>query len=748
MAKRKRIKLFLIVLLTIVFSFCSLQSLYCASPKKIGVLILHAGANEVYTPEGIQIFNFMIDIFDPGFFAGGPIEGTTCYTLVHYANEAEAAICDVEEGTPIDVFCNKYNGSYPIHSLISHWPPSFGGDDGFQQNCFSPADPAVFPLTFGHTTVNPATGEKIFGPHVDDPDGSGIGIADFIETAAFTDMDLYARIPDHTLPYRKQVLKWWYGNDAPGYPPDNPEPINIKDRLQEMLPQYQFAFRHAWDTYAENVDIYGNAKQWTDSYETAIYELINDEKVDAIVVYYASLMFINLTQYGQEWYDDNDQGISAIPGKTYKECVENLNDGIGPATKEELNTFLTSKPWNKHWQHPLPLVKQLTETKQPTVDLRFAPPFGKFEDYEEAVLDLLNYTVSKYNIPQNTSLKVIFGHHGLYGAYMNAASCDCYNRVMVDEFANRVIARIKNKFSWTGKFEIISAPFKFAEGSTYDPPSPEKPFGKVMSVGEQIDTAINGTYVNGLGETIDNGTSNFDTIIVLQGNYYTDDKDLLYASREESIGNNKFGQSSYARDKADADGTPYTVDDIDADLFTIKVYDGTGWSSQPGCLQDSSACKNAPPVYKGNAQRPTKLIMCGTILGNTNSIGRDKLTEAGAKAIIEAINQPDIVDLKLFRAVPRNRSVKLTWITGSETGNKGFNIYRADSERGSFGKVNNTLISAQGGSGTTARYQYVDKDLTNGKKYFYLIEAMKNPVRTRKYGPASATPRLFWGVLP
>jgi hypothetical protein len=319
---------------------------------------------------------------------------------------------------------------------------------------------------------------------------------------------------------------------------------------------------------------------------------------------------------------------------------------------------------------------------------------------------------------------------------------------MVDEFACRIIARIKANFPWSGKLEVVAAPFKFAEGSTYDPSSPDKPFGKVMSVGEQIDTAINGTYVNGMGETIDHGTSNFDTIIVLQGNYYTDDKDLLFASREESIGNNKFGQSSYARDKADADGTPYNVDDIDEDLFTIKVYDGTGWASQPGCLQDSSACKNAPPVYKGNAQHPTKLIMCGTILGNASSIGRDKLTEAGAKAIIEAINQPDIVDLKLFRAVPRNKSVKLTWITGNETGNKGFNIYRADSENGSFGKVNDTLISAQGGSGTTARYQYVDKDLTNGKKYSYLIEVVKNPVRTRKYGPAFATPRLIWGILP
>jgi hypothetical protein len=40
----------------------------------------------------------------PGFMAGGPLEGETCYTVIHYANEAESAICGLPEGTPIDTF--------------------------------------------------------------------------------------------------------------------------------------------------------------------------------------------------------------------------------------------------------------------------------------------------------------------------------------------------------------------------------------------------------------------------------------------------------------------------------------------------------------------------------------------------------------------------------------------------------------------------------------------------------------------
>ena len=63
-------------------------------------------------------------------------------------------------------------------------------------------------------------------------------------------------------------------------------------------------------------------------------------------------------------------------------------------------------------------------------------------------------------------------------------------------------------------------------------------------------------------------------------------------------------------------------------------------------------------------------------------------------------------------------------------------------------KINDELVPSQGSSTSTAQYQFVDKDCENGTKYFYMVEAVKNPVRTRKYGPASATPRLIWGILP
>ena len=95
------------------------------------------------------------------------------------------------------------------------------------------------------------------------------------------------------------------------------------------------------------------------------------------------------------------------------------------------------------------------------------------------------------------------------------------------------------------------------------------------------------------------------------------------------------------RDHFDQDGTKYDTEDVDNEGFTVRIYDGAGWPSQPGCIENPDACINEPPLYKGNAQNPTKVIMCGTILGNASGIGREKLTEAAAKAITEAIQESD-----------------------------------------------------------------------------------------------------------
>jgi hypothetical protein len=83
--------------------------------KKIGVLFITGGIEERYKLDWwVGFVDHLFPVWPKGFLAGGSKEGATCYTLIHYASEAEAFICGVNEGTPIDAFCNEYTGTYPV----------------------------------------------------------------------------------------------------------------------------------------------------------------------------------------------------------------------------------------------------------------------------------------------------------------------------------------------------------------------------------------------------------------------------------------------------------------------------------------------------------------------------------------------------------------------------------------------------------------------------------------------------------
>jgi hypothetical protein len=71
----------ILVFCTVALSF--VPSSLGAEKKKIGILFGNAGTPDEYRADWtVQFFNFMFDIFNPGFLAGGPLEGNTCYTLL------------------------------------------------------------------------------------------------------------------------------------------------------------------------------------------------------------------------------------------------------------------------------------------------------------------------------------------------------------------------------------------------------------------------------------------------------------------------------------------------------------------------------------------------------------------------------------------------------------------------------------------------------------------------------------------
>jgi hypothetical protein len=605
---------------------------------KIGVVLIIEGFHENYRFDWIVgYFDHLFPVFPKGFFAGGPKEGNTCYTLIHYADHEEAEICGVPEKTPIDAFGNEYTGTYPVHSLLDHLSPN-DPKESFCTDCYPDLLVAMM-LTYGHSTTHPATEEKIRGPHVDDPNGSGIGIADFLEMVGFETMKRYYHLPDKTIPSTGQFLEWFYGKDVPahhGYSPSSHALVNVKDELKKAMPQCDFVFRVGRDAYMRNQDHYGNPKVIADSVETAVGELIHDEGVDRIVVLKGGPGQSNLTAYGPEWYDRDGQGVSALPGKTFKECVEDLTNGLGPATQEDLDDYLTHKPWDTH-NALFPETKELVEEINPRAKLTFARLLSECDAYEWAVLETLKYTVAKYSIPQTASLRVILAAHGMSGGWKNAFQCCCSSRTVPNLF-NRLTSRIEANFSWSGRFEVVTGDNEFAEAED-DPVSEEKPFGDKWSVGERIDSGINGQYVNELGEVVDNGADNFDYIIVIPTYSISEVPDTLVNLRA-TLGNNAFsmakGQALYRRVEHDGDGTPhYNAKNFDSEYFTVKVFDATDYPSIPGGMEDAEYESKNPKIYKGSQEKPTTVIITSSILSLGNGPARRHLTEGAVEAIVE-----------------------------------------------------------------------------------------------------------------
>jgi hypothetical protein len=635
-----------------------LSNAWCATSRKIGVLVIGSGMNETYRPDWIVGYtSHFYPSFTQGMLAGGPLEGETCYSLIHYANEAESAICSqvrgtaVPQGTPIDIFCNEYTNAanYPVHAMFAE--PLFG-KHGFLNTCYGGILP-YFIFT-GHTTTDPGTGTVIVGPHVNDPNGSGIGIADFLEMYAFYYMTYHYDFgpPDYRDPYRRQFLRYVFGNDTPplyGYSPDAVELSNIRSEVAKALDnETTVVYRMGWEAYMRNHDMYGKDTAIADSTETALHELIEDEKVDRIIVFGTGAHYSNVTNWGYCWRDSEGRGVSSVDNATYYECVNDLSDGCGPDDSKSLVKLVSKKPW-RTFEATYPLIHDLAKAIKPELPVTFANAFGDDPGFNQAVVEMLKYTVSKYDIDNASSLKVVLATHGYGNGFMNGAQCDSYFN-KASALTSRVKASVEDYLahSWAGKHEVAGGSNEFSEPSSEDPMSdkPDKahPMGSVMSTGEQIDVAINGKYVNELGQVVDNGNNKFDYVIVIPILWEAENVDTITDFRHLTLGNHSLqsanGSKAWLRQKYAQDGSPYHIaTDYDSEFFTAKKMDASGWESTPA---RTKLLRRPVPVKKGSAQKPTTVILAGTVLSQGNGAVRSRVVQAAAESILEAIHDPAV----------------------------------------------------------------------------------------------------------
>jgi len=98
------------------------------------------------------------------------------------------------------------------------------------------------------------------------------------------------------------------------------------------------------------------------------------------------------------------------------------------------------------------------------------------------------------------------------------------------------------------------------------------------------------------------------------------------------------------------------------------------------------------------------------------------------------------ITLVSFTAAPAQGRVVLSWTTGAEVDNYGFNILRSTSPNGPFEQVNPTVIPAMGISPGGATYTFVDSNVLYGITYYYRLDDIDNHGMVTAHNIVSAMP--------
>ncbi len=101
---------------------------------------------------------------------------------------------------------------------------------------------------------------------------------------------------------------------------------------------------------------------------------------------------------------------------------------------------------------------------------------------------------------------------------------------------------------------------------------------------------------------------------------------------------------------------------------------------------------------------------------------------------------PTAVVISSFTAVVQGQAILVQWVTESELGNLGFNLYRADSPVGPQTMLNEALIPSQvpPGSPGGATYEFTDGSIESQVFYYYWLEAMDVSGQVAQFGPVTA----------
>jgi hypothetical protein len=77
----------------------------------------------------------------------------------------------------------------------------------------------------------------------------------------------------------------------------------------------------------------------------------------------------------------------------------------------------------------------------------------------------------------------------------------------------------------------------------------------------------------------------------------------------------------------------------------------------------------------------------------------------------------------------------LKWSTASEVDNYGFFIMRGDTEKGPFKQLNEQVVPGAGNADVPSKYVYEDKDVVEGRTYYYYLDSISLQGVREKFSP-------------
>ena len=141
-------------------------------------------------------------------------------------------------------------------------------------------------------------------------------------------------------------------------------------------------------------------------------------------------------------------------------------------------------------------------------------------------------------------------------------------------------------------------------------------------------------------------------------------------------------------------------------------------------------------IYPGDGSTTSTIYGVGPSGGIPTLISTHEIT------IITSITATDpatVISLASFTATPNPSQVELAWRTGSELDTAGFNLWRAASATGAYGKLNPALLPAKGFGIGGASYTWTDTAASAGQTWYYKLEDIDTAGVKTLHGPVSAT---------